>query len=108
MTCLLVLLPTQEVTAAEEVQDIALSLDIDDIMGEDVAIEVKNISRLEFIDYTGLVEHKSSTCIVTPWDNTVKATAVIPLVLVYTRVSSHILVNSKAREYTTERLYRRR
>ena len=108
MTCLLVLLPTQEVTAAEEVQDIALSLDIDDIIGEDVAIEVKNISRLEFIDYTGLVEHKSSTCIVTPWDNTVKATVVIPPILVYTRVFSHILVNSKARKYATERLYGRR
>ena len=85
-----------------------MSLDIDDIMGEDVAIEVKNISRLEFIDYMGLVEHKSSTCIVTPWDNTVKAMAVVPLILVYTRVFSHILVNSKAREYATERLYGRR
>ena len=108
MTCLLVLLSTQEVMAAEEVQDIALSLDIDDIMGEDVAIEVKNISRLEFIDYMGLVKHKSSTYIVTPWNNTVKATAVVPPILVYTRVSSHILVNSKAREYATERLYGRR
>jgi len=108
MTCLLILLPTQEVTAAEEVQNIALSLDIDDIMGKDVAIEVKNITRLEFIDYTGLVEHKSSTCIVTPWDDTVEATAVVPPVLVYARVSSHILVDGEAREYATERLYRRR
>jgi len=35
-----------------------LALDIDNVMGENVTIKEKNIARLKFIDYTGLVKHK--------------------------------------------------